>query len=72
MEINNALEKDSADNADILRELEAIATQLSTLGVRYPNSFKHICEAAIATGEFSLGDGLSSLTWAADYLAEGK
>jgi hypothetical protein len=71
MELNDALQADSAQGGDILRELETIATQLSALGVRYPNSFKHICEQAIATGEMSLGDAVAGVGWAADYLAEG-
>jgi hypothetical protein len=72
MELNDTLQADSADSADILRELEAIATQLSALGVRYPQTFQHLCNEAIATGEFSLGDAASGIGWAADYLAEGE
>lgn len=72
MDINDALEADSADGGAVLRELEAIATQLSLLGVRYPNTFQHICEQAVGTGEFSLGDSASGIGWAADFLAEGE
>jgi len=71
MELNDALTKDSADGGTFLKELDVIATQLGKFWVKYPNTFRHVCEQAIATGEMSLGDAVSALEWVLNAL-EGE
>lgn len=72
MEINEALEKDNAAGADVLKDLDAIARSLSLLGMRYPNTFICICEDAGGTGEMTLQDAAAAIGWALDHLAEGE
>lgn len=72
MEINEALETDSTDGGTVLLTLDKILQQLEAFRSRYPQTFQHLCETAIATGEMSLGDGLSALAWSTDVLMQGE
>lgn len=72
MEINDALEKDLAAGGTVLRVLDEILQELEDFRKRYPQTFQHLCNEAIATGEMSLGDGLSAMGWATDYLMQGE
>jgi hypothetical protein len=72
MEINEALELDNAAGSEVLLTLDKILQQLEAFRSRYPQTFQHLCEQAIATGEMSLGDGLSALAWVTDALMQGE
>lgn len=72
MDINGALELDLATGADMLKDLDAIAYQLSLLGMRYPNTFEYLSETAKNTGEMNLQDAAAAIGWALNHLAEGE
>lgn len=72
MDINQALELDNATGSEVLLKLDKISMQLEGFRHRYPQTFQNLCESAIATGEMSLGDGLSALAWVTDYLMQGE
>jgi len=72
MGIDQALEIDNADGGAVLLTLDKILQQLEAFRVQYPQTFQHLCEQAIATGEMSLGDGLSALAWVTDALMRGE
>lgn len=72
MEINEALKVDLADGGTVLLHLDNILQQMEAFRAKYPQTFQYLCEAAIATGEMSLGDGLSALAWATDALMQGE
>lgn len=70
MELDEALEKDNATGADMLKDLDKIAGMLSLLGMRYPQTFATLCEIAGGTGEMTLWDAVESFNWALDHLEE--
>ena len=72
MDIDQALELDNATDSEVLLHLDKILQQLETFRTRYPQTFQHLCETANATGEMSLGDGLSALAWVTDALMQGE
>jgi hypothetical protein len=72
MTIGRALYLDQISGADALSSLECIAQQLHIFKSKYPQTFRHLCEAALGTGEMTLGDAKSAFDWAAGYLAEGE
>ncbi len=72
MEINNVLELDSTDGGTVLLHLDKILQQLEAFRAKYPQTFQHLCEEAVSSGEMSLGDGLSALAWVTDALMQGE
>jgi hypothetical protein len=70
MSIDEALELDSGDRAQLSQQLDSVLQLLESFRKRYPQSFQHLCEEAIATGEMSLGDAIAALSWTTDYLAQ--
>jgi hypothetical protein len=64
MGINRALKIDSTYGGVALQELDKILSQLQTFKSKYPQTFRYLCQAAIATGEMSE----SGLNWPTDYL----
>lgn len=72
MELNESLELDRTDGDQVLTELDYILQRLEAFRKQCPQTFESLCTQAIATGEMSLGDGLSALAWATDYLMVGE
>ena len=72
MELNDALQMDSADGGQVLRELDKISQLLEAFRSQYPQTFTHMCEQAIGTGEMSLGDAIAAVAWATDSLMQGE
>ncbi len=72
MDLNTALELDFANGADMLKDLDTIAYQLSLLGIRYPNAFSYLCHEGRMGADFTLVDAASAVADACDHLAEGE
>jgi hypothetical protein len=70
MTINQALEHDNASGAQVLFELDAIATLIEQFKAKYPHTFHCLCEEGISTGEMSLGDAQSAFSWVDNFLVE--
>lgn len=70
MEINQALLNDNASGAEVLRELDAIASLVAQFKAKYPHTFSYLCEAGLTTGEMTLGDAESAFEWVANFLVE--
>lgn len=72
MELNEALELDNAEGAQVLLHLDAISQLLEAFRNRCPHTFTHMCEQATGTGEMSLGDAIAAVAWATDYLMQDE
>jgi len=70
MNINQSLENDNASGAQVLVELDAIASLIEQFKGKYPSTFQHLCEEGISTGEMTLGDAESAFQWVANFLVE--
>lgn len=70
MDINQAIEADAGEGAQVLQQLDTVQQLLEAFQKRYPQTFQHLCEEAIGTGECSLGDSIAALAWATDYLMQ--
>jgi hypothetical protein len=72
MTINRALEIDQTCGSEVLQELDKILEQLQNIKSQYPQTFRHLCEAAREDADFTLADAKSALDWAANHLMAGK
>lgn len=72
MELNEALELDNAEGAQVLLHLDAISQLLEAFRTICPETFSHMCEQAQGTGEMNLNDAISALAWTTDYLMQGE
>lgn len=72
MELADALLFDSKNGAEMQKDIDAIASQLRLLEMKYPNTFQHICEEGQSTGEMTLGDAIAAVEWATNYLIQAE
>ncbi|MGI8502177.1 MAG: hypothetical protein ACR2LR_13735 [Hassallia sp.] len=70
MDLNTALQQDNATGAEVLIVLDAIATQLAALGVRYPHTIVCLCNEARMGADFTLPDAAMAVADAIDTLAD--
>lgn len=56
------------DDNGIIDQLENIQKALESLKAKNPKHYEALCNAAIGTGEMTLGDAESALDWALGYL----
>ncbi|GAX46176.1 hypothetical protein NIES4075_71970 [Tolypothrix sp. NIES-4075] len=70
MEINQALLTDNASGAEVLLDLDVIASLVAKFKTKYPHTFHCLCEAGLSTGEMTLGDAESAFDWVANFLVE--
>lgn len=70
--LNEVLEFDNTIGSEVLLKLDALAQQLNDFRSKYPHTYSYLCETGGATGEMTLGDGISALNWAANHVSEGE
>lgn len=70
MDLNTALQQDNATGAEVLIVLDAIAHQLTLLGIRYPNTFEYLCNEGRQGADFTLMDAASALADACERVGE--